>query len=111
LEEPIVVALTLSAVPVVVASVLFAPVTLTVPPRVALNAAFAPVELVSPPVKLIVPPVFVPRLMPRPLSVIPPLKATVLRSRGVEDSKAVGDSRQLSWMDPVRASFGDWSEQ
>ena len=56
---------TLSAVPVVVVSVLAVPVTATVPPPVALNAARRrcwPARM--PPVKLIVAPVFEFRLIP-----------------------------------------------
>src|SRR5262249_60215973 len=64
---PIVVFATLSAVPVVVASVLADPVTLTVPPPVAVNAGLAPVESETPPVRLIVAPVFEGRVMPLPL--------------------------------------------
>src|SRR4051812_6858716 len=52
---PIVVFATLSAVPVVVASVLVAPVTFAVPPLVALKAAFVPVERLTPPENVTVP--------------------------------------------------------
>src|SRR5204862_3770894 len=81
-EAPIVVFSTSSAVPVDVASVLTIVVlfwvALTVPPPVALKAVLLPaVERLRPPVKLIVAPVLVWRLMPRPLSVIAPLKAIV----------------------------------
>src|SRR5262249_7230198 len=68
---------TLSAVPVVVVSVLLEPVTLTVPPPAALNAPFVPVEATTPPLRLTVAPVFELRLMPVPVSLIAPLKATV----------------------------------
>ena len=74
---PMVVLATLSAVPVVVASVFAEPVTLTVPPPVALNALLAPALAVTPPVTLIVVPVLELRLMPVPVSVIAPLRAIV----------------------------------
>src|SRR5213593_3180992 len=74
---PIVVFSTFSAIPVVVASVLLAPVTLTVPPPVALRALLLPVLAVTPPVRLIVAPVFPVRLMPVPVSLIAPLKEVV----------------------------------
>ena len=76
-DAPIVVPSTLSAVPLVVASVLFAPVRLTVPPPVALKALLAPLLTMTPPVKLIVAPVFKLRLTPVPVSLIAPLNATV----------------------------------
>src|SRR5207247_8737335 len=68
---------TFSAIPVVVASVLLAPVTLTVPLPVALRALLLPVLAVTPPVRLIVAPVFPVRLMPVPVSLIAPLKEVV----------------------------------
>src|SRR5436190_24278341 len=85
---PIVVLATLSAVPVVVVSVLTIVVlfwvALTVPPLVAagpgpvaVTAAFAPVERLSPPVKLIVAPVFELSKMPLAVLETAPLKATV----------------------------------
>ena len=65
---PIVVWVTLTAVPVVVAIVFAAPVTLTVPPLVAagpgpvaVKPALPPVESVRPPVKLMVAPVLLVR--------------------------------------------------
>ena len=63
---------TVTAAPLVVATVLSAPVTLTVPPPVAVKAAFAPVERSIFPLRLIVPPVLLVRLMPEPL---PPVSA------------------------------------
>jgi hypothetical protein len=54
-EAPIVVLDTLSALPVVVVSVLAVSVAVTVPPPVALNAVFVPVLRFSVPVKLIDP--------------------------------------------------------
>ena len=77
---PMVVLATFSAVPVVVASVLAAPVTLTVPPPVAVKAATVPVESWTPPVRLMVAPVLLVRLMPSPVppvSVMGPEMATV----------------------------------
>src|SRR5580765_7717438 len=74
---PIVVFATFSAVPVVVASVLFDPVTLTVPPPVALNAVFAPVEAMTPPVRLIVAPVLLLRMIPLPVDETAPPRVTV----------------------------------
>src|ERR671929_1020316 len=75
--EPMVVLSTRSVVPVVDASVLAEPVTFTVPPPVASNALLVPVLAVTPPVRLMVAPVLPLRLMPVPLSLIAPLKATV----------------------------------
>src|SRR5437588_4893272 len=83
---PIVVLVTVSAVPVVVVRVLtnapvapglqgFSSQTLTVPPPVALNAGFPPVLSDSPPLKVIVPPVFEDRSMPPALSVTAPVIA------------------------------------
>src|SRR3954468_9354435 len=63
---PIVVLVTLRAVPVVVASVLVAPVTVTVPPPVAAKAAFAPVDNVSVFEKDIVEPVLLVNETPAP---------------------------------------------
>src|SRR5262249_2604728 len=74
---PIVVFATLSAVPVVVESVFPLAVALTVPPPVALKALFAPVLAGTPPLKLIGLPVLVARLIPKRLSLIAPVKATV----------------------------------
>ena len=81
---PIVVLATLSAVAVVVASVLALPVTLTVPPPVAVNAGFAPVLAVTPPEKLIVAPVFEVSEMPLPfVSLTEPVNDTVSPVRPV----------------------------
>src|ERR687888_209933 len=85
---PIVVLTTLSAGPapgVVPPIVLFEPVTLTVPPPVAENAA--PELSVTPPVRLMVAPVLPLRLMPVPLSLIAPLKATVPLLRPATDTE------------------------
>src|SRR5215218_3301868 len=65
-DAPIDVVVTLSAVPVVVVSVLAAPVTVTVPPPVAANAALVPVERVIVLVKDIVEPVLPVRESPAP---------------------------------------------
>src|SRR5436190_23874727 len=78
---PIVVLATLSAVAVVVVSVLTIVVlfcvALTVPPPVALKAMFAAVVRLSPPVRLMVAPVLVLERMPLAVLEIAPLKATV----------------------------------
>jgi len=63
---PILVLVTFSAVAVVVASVLLAPVTVTVPPPVAAKAALVPVESVRPPEKAIVEPVLLDNETPAP---------------------------------------------
>src|ERR1043166_1454443 len=77
---PMVVFATLSAVPVVVASVfkmvVFFCVAVTVPPPVAAKAAFVAELIAMPPVKLIVAPVFVARLIPVPVPPTAPLSAT-----------------------------------
>ena len=94
----IVVLATLSAVPVVVVSVLFgavAPlvsVTAMVPPPVALKAVLAPVEALMPPSKRMVAPVLPVRSMPPPLvevrlalkSTVPPVRPVIsIRSPAV----------------------------
>src|SRR3954452_3365669 len=63
---PMVVPVTLSAVPVVVVSVFAVAVTVMVPPPAALKAAFAPVERVSVLVKVIVEPVLLDKEIPAP---------------------------------------------
>ena len=68
---PIVVFATLSAMPIVVASVLPDPVAVTVPPPVAAKAAFAPVERVTLPVRLIVAPVLLVSEMPLSTAPVP----------------------------------------
>src|SRR5215213_7325335 len=76
---PMVVFVTLRAVPVVAASVLVAPVTVTVPPPVAAKAALAPVERVTPPVKEIVEPVLLDNETPPPeVTLSVPAYATVV---------------------------------
>src|SRR4051794_28378790 len=67
--------LRLSAVPVVVVSVRVVPaVRLIVPPAVALNAVLAPGGAAASPLKLILAPLLVARVIPRPPSGAAPLK-------------------------------------
>src|SRR5262245_41042329 len=83
---PMVVFWTLSAEPVVVVSVLLAPVAVTVPPPLAEKAGLVPVSSVIWPVKLIVPPVLADRVTPPPaslVSAIAPLMMTVPPERAV----------------------------
>ena len=73
-DAPILVLVTVNAVPVVDVNVLAVSVEVTVPPPVALKAVFVPDEIVSVPVKLIVEPVLLVRSMPLPVvEVIVPL--------------------------------------
>src|SRR5262249_3427870 len=79
-ELPIVVFATLSAVPVVVASVLAGGWALRVRARVGVRGGLVPVERVTPPLRLMVAPVSLVRLMPcpvPPVSVICPARLIV----------------------------------
>ena len=78
-QAPMVVLATLSAVPVVVVSVLVVAVAVTVAPvlLVAVNAGLAPVLRESAPLNAIVPPVLLSRNTPVPVSVMGPDRVSV----------------------------------